>query len=137
MTHHADHAEIHEIRLPDACYAPRRTSGGGEVRDVLPYDGAVAYVTDGKRFGVQYKDGHVDWLGNDLVSAFGADAAGFYGTDYATYYVTKTGRVWLVQSDDDDPATLPREVSTWDWNAVPCDDMVGADWPELLRGVEE
>jgi len=137
--HLTDHtaAEIHEIRLPDSCYEPRRTLGGGTVRDVMPYQGAVAYVTDGKRFGVLYEDGHVDWSGSNPVRAFGEDVVGFYGTDYATYYVSSSGRIWLVQSDDDDPATLPREISTWDWNAVPCDDLVGADWPELLRGVEE
>jgi len=68
------HAEIHEIRLPDACYAPRRTSGGGEVRDVVPYEGAIAYVTDGRRYGIRYEDGHTDWLGTDPVSAFGEGA---------------------------------------------------------------
>jgi len=130
-------AEIHEIRLPDSFYAPRRTLGGGEVRDVVPYEGAVAYVTDGSRYGIQYEDGHVDWLGSDPVSAFGEAVVGFYGTDYATYYVAPSGRIWLVQSDEDDPATLPREMSGWNWDAVPCDDLVGSDYPELLRGVEE
>lgn len=66
--------EIRRIRLPDSFYEPRRTLGGGTVRDVMPYEGAVAYVTDGKRFGVQYEDGSVDWLGSDPVSAFGDGA---------------------------------------------------------------
>ena len=131
-----DHADIYEIRLPEACYEPRRTLGGGEVRDVVPYEGAVAYVTDGSRYGIQYEDGHVDWLATNPVAAFGEGVVGFYGTDYATYYVSSSGRIWLVQSDEDDPATLPREISTWNWDAVPCDDLVGADWPDLLQGVE-
>ena len=131
------HAEIHEIRLPDSCYAPRRTLGGGEVRDVVPYEGATAYVTDGRRYGVLYEDGRVDWLGDDPVSAFGEGVVGFYGTDYATYYVSSSGRIWLVQSDEDDPATLPRVMRGWNWDAVPCNDLVWEDWPELLRGVEE
>ena len=66
--------EIHPIRLPDSCYEPRRTLGGGEVRDMMPYEGAVAYVTDGFRYGIQYEDGAVQWLGNDPVSAFGEGA---------------------------------------------------------------
>lgn len=67
-------AEVHRIQLPDSFYEPRRTLGGGEVRDVLPYEGATAYVTDGDRYGIQYEDGAVDWLGNDPVSAFGEGA---------------------------------------------------------------
>ena len=130
-------ANIYEIRLPEACYEPRRTLGGGTVRDVVPYEGATAYVTDGFRYGIQYEDGYVDWLGNDPVRAFGEDVVGFYGTDYATYYVSSSGRIWLVQSDEDDPATLPREIDRWNYEAVPCDDLVGSDYPELLRGVEE
>src|SRR5690606_18794685 len=66
--------EIRSIRLPDSFYESRRTLGGGEVRDMMPYEGAVAYVTDGFRYGIQYEDGGVDWLGNDPVSAFGEGA---------------------------------------------------------------
>ena len=66
--------EIRPIRLPEQFYEPRRTLGGGEVRDMMPYEGATAYVTDGFRYGIQYEDGSVDWLGNDPVSAFGEGA---------------------------------------------------------------
>ena len=66
--------EVRRIRLPDSFYEPRRTLGGGEVRDMMPYESAIAYVTDGFRYGIQYDDGHVDWLGDDPVSAFGEDA---------------------------------------------------------------
>lgn len=65
---------IRTIQLPPAFYGTRQTIGGGEVRDVMPYEGAVAYVTDGTQYGVQYTDGHVDWLGSDPVQAFGEGA---------------------------------------------------------------
>ena len=63
------------IRLADCYYEPRRTVGGGEVRDVVPYEGATDYVTDGERYGVLYEDGHVDWLGTSIESAFGEPSA--------------------------------------------------------------
>lgn len=66
--------KIRRIRLPDSFYLPRRSTGGGEVRDVLPYVGAVAYVSDGFRYGLCYEDGTIDWLGDDPVSAFGDGA---------------------------------------------------------------
>lgn len=65
---------IRSIQLPPAFYEARQTIGGGEVRDVMPYEGATAYVTDGDRYGIQYEDGHVDWLGSDPVRAFGEGA---------------------------------------------------------------
>lgn len=65
---------IRTIQLPPSFYLPRRTIGGGEVRDVMPYVDAVAYVTDGFRYGLHYEDGTVDWLGSDLVAAFGEGA---------------------------------------------------------------
>src|SRR5262249_52595985 len=42
---------------------PRTDDYGREVRDVMPWDGAVSYATDGERLGVQYGDGRVEWLG--------------------------------------------------------------------------
>lgn len=66
--------EIRRIRLPEQFYAPRRTLGGGIVRDAMPIEGALAYVTDGERYGVLYNDWSVDWLGDDPVSAFGEGA---------------------------------------------------------------
>jgi len=52
-----------QIRLPDRFYLPRTDTFGREVRDVMPWDGAVSYATDGERLGVQYGDGRVEWLG--------------------------------------------------------------------------
>jgi hypothetical protein len=51
------------IRLPDRFYLPRTDNYGREVRDVMPWEGAVTYATDGERLGVQYGDGRVEWLG--------------------------------------------------------------------------
>ena len=52
------------IRLPDQFYLPRIDPEGREVHDVMPWDGAVSYATDGTRVGVQYPDGSVVWLGD-------------------------------------------------------------------------
>jgi hypothetical protein len=52
------------IRLPDRFYLPRTDTDGREVRDVMPWEGAVSYATDGERLGIQYADGRVVWLGN-------------------------------------------------------------------------
>jgi hypothetical protein len=51
------------IRLPDRFYLPRVDPEGREVRDVMPWDGALSYATDGERLGIQYADGSVVWLG--------------------------------------------------------------------------
>jgi len=51
------------IRLPDRFYLPRIDADGREVRDVMPWDGALSYATDGERLGIQYPDGSVAWLG--------------------------------------------------------------------------
>jgi hypothetical protein len=51
------------IRLPDRFYLPRTDPEGREVRDVMPWEGAVSYATDGDRLGIQYADGRVVWLG--------------------------------------------------------------------------
>lgn len=66
--------EVRRIRLPDQFYKPRRTLGGGIVRDAMPYEGALAYVTDGERYGVLYNDWSVDWLGDSPEAAFGDGA---------------------------------------------------------------
>jgi hypothetical protein len=59
------------IRLPDRFYLPRTDTFGREVRDVMPWDGAVSYATDGERLGVQYGDGRVEWLGRATTLADG------------------------------------------------------------------
>lgn len=64
-----------EIRLPDRFYLPRTDPAGHEVHDVMPWDGAVSYATDGARVGVQYPDGSVVWLGE--APDAGADVASF------------------------------------------------------------
>jgi hypothetical protein len=51
------------IRLPDRFYLPRPDAEGREVRDVMPWEGAMSYATDGERLGILYSDGSVTWLG--------------------------------------------------------------------------
>ena len=78
---------VRAIRLPDRFYLPRTGADGLEVRDLMPWEGAASYVSDGERLGIQYGDGRVEWLGTaassrvaegDGVSptAFAADFAG-------------------------------------------------------------
>lgn len=64
------------IRLPDRFYLPRIDAQGREVRDVMPWDGAVSYATDGARVGVQYPDGRIEWLG-DAPALEGAEGSSF------------------------------------------------------------
>lgn len=52
------------IRLPDRFYLSRIDGDGREVHDVMPWEGAVSYATDGRRVGIQYADGRVEWLGD-------------------------------------------------------------------------
>ncbi len=56
-------ATLKTLHAPDDWYEWRASEGGGEVRDVVPYEGAVRYVTDGKQWGVEYDDGTIDMLG--------------------------------------------------------------------------
>ncbi|HST59454.1 MAG TPA: hypothetical protein VLK84_12205 [Longimicrobium sp.] len=65
-----------EIRLPDRFYLPRTDAHGVEVRDVMPWEGAVSYATDGTRVGVQYPDGTVVWLG-DAPESSGPESPSF------------------------------------------------------------
>jgi hypothetical protein len=53
-----------QIRLPDRFYLSRIDGTGREVHDVMPWEGAVSYATDGERVGIQYADGRVVWLGD-------------------------------------------------------------------------
>ncbi|HEX5870860.1 MAG TPA: hypothetical protein VFY65_10610 [Longimicrobium sp.] len=53
-----------QIRLPDRFYLSRTDGNGREVHDVMPWEGAVSYATDGERVGIQYADGRVVWLGD-------------------------------------------------------------------------
>ncbi|HEU0012702.1 MAG TPA: hypothetical protein VFQ45_03425 [Longimicrobium sp.] len=63
LTHRKAAMPTRTIRLPDRFYLPRIDARGREVRDVMPWDGAVSYATDGARVGIQYADGRVVWLG--------------------------------------------------------------------------
>lgn len=67
-----------QIRLPDRFYLPRLDGDGREVRDVMPWEGAVYYATDGERVGIQYADGRVVWLGD-------ASAAAELGPEHASF----------------------------------------------------
>jgi hypothetical protein len=71
------------IRLPDRFYLPRFDAQGREVRDVMPWEGAVSYATDGLRVGIQYADGRVEWLGA-IPSGDGTEA-GADGDEWASF----------------------------------------------------
>lgn len=72
-----------QIRLPDRFYLSRIDGNGHEVHDVMPWEDAVAYATDGERVGIQYADGHVVWLG-DAAPAGDGEAAdnGSFAEDF-------------------------------------------------------
>lgn len=57
-----DTEEIYEVALAPEYYEARKTAGGGTVRDVVPYEGATAYVSDGASWGIRYDDDAVEWL---------------------------------------------------------------------------
>lgn len=54
--------EVRPVHLPPAFYLPRSTREGEEIRDVLPWQGATEYVSDGTRYGVRYEEGRVQWF---------------------------------------------------------------------------
>ena len=89
------------IRLPDRFYLPRVDPEGREVRDVMPWDGALSYATDGERLGIQYADGSVVWLGR------GPDGN---GDDHGV--------------DDDGPAVAPVRTFADDFEGVNLDALV-------------
>ncbi|HEX8692669.1 MAG TPA: hypothetical protein VF746_09635 [Longimicrobium sp.] len=67
---------IRAIRLPDRFYLPRTDADGREVRDVMPWEGAVSYATDGQRLGIQFEDGRVMWLGRAAAAEVQPPSAG-------------------------------------------------------------
>lgn len=69
-------AQIRRVRLPDRFYLPRRTYSGQEIFDVVPWDGAVDYVTDGERYGVLLGSGDVRWLEESRMEQFAEDFEG-------------------------------------------------------------
>lgn len=64
------------VRLPDRFYLPRRSYSGQEIFDVVPWEGATDYVTDGERYGVLMADGEVRWLEESRSDQFADDFAG-------------------------------------------------------------
>ncbi|HYW10179.1 MAG TPA: hypothetical protein VE913_24655 [Longimicrobium sp.] len=53
---------IRPVRLPDEFYLPRSTWSGLTIHDVVPWEDATDYVTDGRRYGVRFENGRVDWM---------------------------------------------------------------------------
>jgi len=47
---------------------------GYDPRETPPYEGAINYVTDGTRYGIEYRDSGIDWLGTSIIEAFGEPA---------------------------------------------------------------
>lgn len=77
---------LRAIRLPDRFYLPRTDAAGREVRDLMPWDGAASYVSDGDRLGIQFGDGRVQWLGTASASRLAdgdAAAAEAFAADFA------------------------------------------------------
>jgi hypothetical protein len=72
-----------QIRLPDRFYLSRTDGTGREVHDVMPWDGAVWYATDGERVGIQYADGRIVWLGDAPPAEDGASGdSGSFAEDF-------------------------------------------------------
>ncbi len=69
-------SQIRPVRLPDRFYLSRRSYSGQEILDVLPWDGAREYVTDGQRYGIQMNDGSIRWFEESRIERFEADFAG-------------------------------------------------------------
>lgn len=69
-------SSIRPVRLPDRFYLPRRTYSGQELFDVLPWEGATGYVTDGERYGIAMADGSIRWLEESRTQQFADDFAG-------------------------------------------------------------
>lgn len=65
------------VRLPATFYMPR-TAPGGEVKDVIPWQGATDYVTDGARFGIMFADESVEWIA-DIPPREGREREAFRG----------------------------------------------------------
>jgi hypothetical protein len=71
-----------QIRLPDRFYLSRIDGDGREVHDVMPWDGAVSYATDGEHVGIQYADGRVVWLGDAAPADDGGGGIGSFAEDF-------------------------------------------------------
>jgi hypothetical protein len=69
-------SHVRPVRLPDRFYLPRRSYSGQEIFDVVPWEGASEYVTDGERYGLMMTDGTVRWLEESRSEQFADDFAG-------------------------------------------------------------
>ncbi len=67
---------IRIVRLPDRFYLSRRSYSGQEIFDVVPWEDATDYVTDGTRYGVLMRNGAVRWLEESRLAQFAEDFAG-------------------------------------------------------------
>jgi hypothetical protein len=67
---------LRSVRLPDRFYLSRRTYSGQEIFDVMPWEGATEYVTDGERYGLLMLDGSVRWLEESRSEQFADDFSG-------------------------------------------------------------
>src|SRR5690606_12116750 len=72
--------QVRRLRLPDRFYLPRRLANGLKVRDVMPWRGAVEYVSDG-RIGMRMQDGEVLWITERQESLLSAFREEFDGVD--------------------------------------------------------
>ncbi len=68
--------QIRPVRLPDRFYLPRRSYSGQEIFDVVPWEGASEYVTDGHRYGVRLTSGDIRWFEESRLERFKEDFAG-------------------------------------------------------------
>ncbi len=55
-----------------------RSGPGGEVVDIIPWQGAEDYVTDGARFGIMFADDSVEWIA-DIPPREGREREAFRG----------------------------------------------------------
>ena len=69
-------SHVRPIRLPDRFYLPRRSYSGQEIFDVVPWEGATQYVTDGSRYGVLMEGGDIRWFEGSRTEQFAEDFAG-------------------------------------------------------------
>lgn len=67
---------LRRVRLPDRFYLSRQLRSGVVVYDVVPWEGAVDYVTDGQGYGVLLQSGEIRWFRDDRVERFDEEFRG-------------------------------------------------------------
>lgn len=58
-------SEVRPLRMADRFYLARKDHFGADVYDVMPWENATEYVTDGERIGVRFQDDTVLWAPTD------------------------------------------------------------------------